>query len=130
MRAQAQDAPPLQLPALRVVASVGEPLNAEAVEGSAGPRTCCARYLVADRDRRDHDRLHAPSCIAAGAMGQPLAGLRAHVVKRLGRGALEVLDDRAEVEGELAFEAGWPGCFEPISVTRRITRLAFAKAST
>ena len=32
MRAQAQDAPPLQLPALRVVASVGEPLNAEAVE--------------------------------------------------------------------------------------------------
>ena len=112
MRAQAQDAPPLQLPALRVVASVGEPLNAEAVEW--GRRVL--GHAVRDTWWQTETGAIMIACTPRhasppGAMGQPLAGLRAHVVRRLGRGALEVLDDRAEVEGELAFEAGWPGMF-------------------
>ena len=57
MRAGADLARSFDLSALRFVASVGEPLNPEAVVwgeealGSPDPR-----QLVADRDRRDHDR--------------------------------------------------------------------------
>ena len=45
------------LSALRFIASVGEPLNPEAVVwGQRGVRPADPRQLVADRDRRDHDR--------------------------------------------------------------------------
>ena len=47
-------------PRLRFIASVGEPLNPEAVWwGKAGAGPTDSRQLVADRDGRHHDRQHA-----------------------------------------------------------------------
>lgn len=47
-----------EFPRLRFVASVGEPLNAEAVWWGKRVRAAHSRQLVADRDRWDHDREH------------------------------------------------------------------------
>ena len=108
------------LSALRLVASVGEPLNPEVVVwGTAGARPAGPRQLVADRDRRDHDRqLPRPCEIRPGSMGPPAA-------RRRGRGAgarrgrpgprsstaqvTEVAG--AGVGGELALRPGWPSMF-------------------
>ena len=61
------------------MASVGEPLNPEAVVwGERGLRPAVPRQLVADRDRRDHDRqLPRRWTIKPGSMGRPLPGIDA-----------------------------------------------------
>ena len=72
------------LAALRFMASVGEPLNPEAVLlGRRGVRPAVPRQLVADRDRRDHDRqLRRHWTVKPGSMGLPLPGIEAAVVER------------------------------------------------
>ena len=95
-------------------ASVGEPLNPEAVRvGRRGARPADPRQLVADRDRRDHDRqlrrrmddpagLDGPA--AARHRGRDRAPRRRR--RRVGVGCAS-----PDAEGELALRPGWPSMF-------------------
>jgi acetyl-CoA synthetase len=98
------------LPALRFVASVGEPLNPEAVtwglEAFGLPihdnwwQTETGGIMVAN---------YAALPIKPGSMGKPLPGIEAAIVARDGA-AVRVLTE-PETEGELALRAGWPSMF-------------------
>jgi acetyl-CoA synthetase len=98
------------LPALRFVASVGEPLNPEAVswgiEAFGLPihdnwwQTETGGIMVAN---------YAALAIKPGSMGKPLPGIEAAIVAREG-GRVRVLTE-PDVEGELALRAGWPSMF-------------------
>ncbi|QID18436.1 AMP-binding protein [Nitrogeniibacter mangrovi] len=109
MHARAGEAAPLPLPRLRVAACVGEPLNPEVVEWG---RQVLGRPV---RDTWWQTETGAIMIAAAdtppGAMGRPLAGIEAHVVRRRAGGGIEHLDDRGAAQGELALEAGWPAMF-------------------
>lgn len=112
MRARPAERFALDLPGLRVVASVGEPLNPEVVEWG--------RQMLGQRIRDTWWQTETGAIMiantpagasAVGAMGRPVIGVRAHLVRRLPLGLIHVLDDHAAAEGELAFETGWPAMF-------------------
>jgi acetyl-CoA synthetase len=98
------------LSALRFIASVGEPLNPEAV-------------VWGDRvlGRPIHDNWWqsetggimiancAPMDIKPGSMGKPLPGIEAEIVRRT-NGSVEVIE-APDVDGELALRRGWPSMF-------------------
>ncbi len=102
-------------PALRFVASVGEPLNPEAVwwgkDALGLPihdnwwQTETGGIMIANTPAFD---------IKPGSMGRPLPGVEACIVEHL-----EAEDepprvrviDQPDVEGELALKAGWPSMF-------------------
>jgi acetyl-CoA synthetase len=98
------------LPRLRFVASVGEPLNAEAVrwgvEALGQPihdnwwQTETGGILVAN---------YAAMDIRPGSMGRPLPGIEVAILRRGPDGALVRV--AAGEEGELAVRRGWPGQF-------------------
>jgi len=98
-------------PDLRFVASVGEPLNAEAVwwgqETLGLPihdnwwQTETGGIMIANTPAMD---------IKPGSMGKPLPGVDAFVVRRREGDAPEVIE-AADEEGELALRAGWPSMF-------------------
>lgn len=98
----------LDLTALRFMASVGEPLNPEAVVWSAEAfgrpfhdnwwQTETGGVMIAN---------YASMDVKPGSMGRPLPGIEAAVVRRTPEGGVEVVD-RPGVEGELALKAGWP----------------------
>jgi acetyl-CoA synthetase len=96
---------------LRFIASVGEPLNPEAVvwgrETFGLPihdnwwQTETGGIMIANL---------ASQPIKPGSMGRPLPGVEAGIVRRReGGGIEEVLE--ANVEGELALRPGWPSMF-------------------
>ncbi|MGE5104639.1 MAG: acetate--CoA ligase [Betaproteobacteria bacterium] len=98
-------------PSLRFVASVGEPLNPEAVwwgEDAFGLpihdnwwQTETGGIMIANTPAMD---------IKPGSMGKPLPGVDAFIVRRHDDGACEEI--RApDVEGELALRRGWPSMF-------------------
>jgi acetyl-CoA synthetase len=97
--------------ALRFVASVGEPLNPEAVwwgrEALGLPihdnwwQTETGGIMIANTPAQD---------IRPGSMGRPLPGVEAFVVRRNDDGSCDVIDAPG-VEGELALHAGWPSMF-------------------
>jgi acetyl-CoA synthetase len=99
------------LPALRLVATVGEPLNPEAVwwgqEALGLPihdtwwQTETGGIMIANLPALD---------IKPGAMGRPLPGVEAAVVRRRTDGTVEVIPE-CNVEGELALKSGWPSMF-------------------
>ncbi len=98
-------------PKLRFVASVGEPLNPEAVwwgqEVLGRPihdnwwQTETGGIMIANTPAMD---------IKPGSMGKPLPGVEALIVRRPEGGAVEVVDE-PDTEGELALRAGWPSMF-------------------
>ncbi|MBK7665757.1 MAG: acetate--CoA ligase [Sterolibacteriaceae bacterium] len=98
-------------PDLRLVASVGEPLNPEAVwwgiEVLGLPihdnwwQTETGAIMIANTVAMD---------IKPGSMGKPLPGVDASLVRRREGGGVERLD-AADAEGELALRAGWPSMF-------------------
>ena len=105
------------LSALRFIASVGEPLNPEAVmwglEAFGLPihdnwwQTETGGIMIAN---------FAASDIRPGSMGRPLPGIDATILLRDDHGEVVVRDGRAvEVEagaeGELALRPGWPSMF-------------------
>ena len=109
MRAGAAVARRFETPALRFIASVGEPLNPEAVlwgqEAFGLPihdnwwQTETGGIMVAN----------FPSmAIRPGSMGRPLPGVEAAIVKRSEAG-IEIA--RVGEEGELALRRGWPSMF-------------------
>ena len=97
-------------PDLRFVASVGEPLNPEAVvwgnEALGLPihdnwwQTETGGILIANTAGQE---------IRPGSMGRPLPGITAGVVKRTADG-VELITEPG-VEGELAVRPGWPSMF-------------------
>ncbi|HSN22164.1 MAG TPA: acetate--CoA ligase [Usitatibacter sp.] len=100
-----------RFPKLRFVASVGEPLNPEAVwwgEDVLGMpihdnwwQTETGGIMIANTPAMD---------VKPGSMGKPLPGVDAHIVQRNADGTVRVLD-APDTEGELALRAGWPGMF-------------------
>jgi len=96
--------------ALRFCASVGEPLNPEAVvwgqEALGHPfhdnwwQTETGGIMIANFASMD---------IRPGSMGRPLPGVEAAIVRRA-EGRIEVID-APDVQGELALRPGWPSMF-------------------
>jgi acetyl-CoA synthetase len=99
------------LRALRFLASVGEPLNPEAVvwgqEAFGHPfhdnwwQTETGGIMIANFAGMD---------IRPGSMGRPLPGVDAAIVRRTGSGGVEAID-APDVQGELALRPGWPSMF-------------------
>jgi acetyl-CoA synthetase len=118
MKAGAEVAAGFDLSHLRFVASVGEPLNPEAVvwgqEALGLPvhdnwwQTETGGIMVANLAGAD---------IRPGSMGRPLPGVEVAVLARGPDGRAEVHDgevrevDRPDVDGELALRPGWPSMF-------------------
>jgi acetyl-CoA synthetase len=96
------------LPALRFIASVGEPLNPEAVWWGKEVlghaihdnwwQTETGGIMIANTPGFD---------IKPGSMGRALPGIDACIVQKDGAGVVTVIDE-AGVEGELALRRGWP----------------------
>jgi len=96
------------LPALRFMASVGEPLNPEAVlwglQAFGLPfhdnwwQTETGGIMVSN---------YAAMDIRPGSMGKPLPGITAAIVRRTDSGGVEVIAEPG-VDGELALKAPWP----------------------
>ncbi len=100
-----------RFPGLRFVASVGEPLNAEAVWWGKRVlglpihdnwwQTETGGIMIANTPAFD---------IKPGSMGRPLPGVDAYVVRRDDSGMISVVEQPG-VEGELALRQGWPSMF-------------------
>ena len=111
MKGGAQAARQRAYPRLRFIASVGEPLNPQAVlwgqEAFGLPihdnwwQTETGGIMVANY-------LSMP--IKPGSMGRPLPGIEAAVVQRLPDAHVRTIDEPG-VQGELALRAGWPSMF-------------------
>ncbi|MBK6632261.1 MAG: acetate--CoA ligase [Betaproteobacteria bacterium] len=108
MKAGAEIARKRAFPHLRFIASVGEPLNPEAVwwgkEVLGLPihdnwwQTETGGIMIANTPAFD---------IKPGSMGRPLPGIEAAIVKKDAAGKVSPVDT-ADTEGELALKAGWP----------------------
>jgi acetyl-CoA synthetase len=98
-------------PRLRFIASVGEPLNPEAVWWGKRVlglpihdnwwQTETGGIMIANTPAFD---------IKPGSMGRPLPGVDAFIVRSNDDGTVEVIDEPG-VEGELALKPGWPSMF-------------------
>ena len=98
-------------PRLRHMASVGEPLNAEAVtwgvEAFGMPfhdtwwQTETGAIMIAN---------FAACDVLPGSMGRAVPGIEAQVVRRAEGGKLEVIES-ADQAGEIALKPGWPSMF-------------------
>jgi acetyl-CoA synthetase len=98
-------------PHLRFMASVGEPLNPEAVVWSVGAfgrpfhdnwwQTETGGIMIAN---------YAAMDIKPGSMGRPLPGIEAAIVQRAENGRVVKLDEPGKL-GELALRPGWPSMF-------------------
>jgi len=108
MKAGAEIARKHAYPNLRFVASVGEPLNPEAVwwgkEVLGLPihdnwwQTETGGIMIANTPAFD---------VKPGSMGRPLPGIEATIVKKDAEGKVSPVDT-ADTEGELALKRGWP----------------------
>jgi acetyl-CoA synthetase len=111
MKAGSEPVRKYDLRALRFLASVGEPLNAEAVVWShevfGRPfhdnwwQTETGGIMIAN---------YAAMDIRPGSMGRPLPGVEAAIVRRVGKDHIEVVQ-APDVQGELALRPGWPSMF-------------------
>jgi acetyl-CoA synthetase len=115
MKAGAELARQFRFDRLRFIASVGEPLNPEAVwwgqEVLGLPihdnwwQTETGGIMIANTPALD---------IKPGSMGKPLPGVDAFVVRRRTENERTVgveIIDAPDIEGELALAAGWPSMF-------------------
>jgi acetyl-CoA synthetase len=118
MRAGTDAARAHALPRLRFVASVGEPLNPEAVRWGVDAfglpihdnwwQTETGGIMVAN---------YAATEIRPGSMGRPVPGIDVAILRRDDHGVVVDANGRPEVvdapmtEGELAIRRGWPSMF-------------------
>jgi acetyl-CoA synthetase len=110
MRANIEPRSRFDLSALRLIHSVGEPLNPEGVvwgERTLGLpihdnwwQTETGGIMIANYPAME---------IRPGSMGRPLPGIEAAIVRRTGDGKVEVVEPGEE--GELALRPGWPSMF-------------------
>jgi acetyl-CoA synthetase len=111
MKAGDEIARQYRFPKLRFIASVGEPLNPEAVWWGHDVlglpihdnwwQTETGGIMIANTPAMD---------IKPGSMGKPLPGVEAFIMRKDDDGVLHVVDAPG-VEGELALRAGWPAMF-------------------
>jgi len=111
MKGGADIAKKYAFPRLRFIASVGEPLNPEAVWWGRQVlglpihdnwwQTETGGIMIANTPAFD---------IKPGSMGRPLPGIDAAIVQRQENGSVQLLDASGK-EGELALRAGWPSMF-------------------
>ena len=111
MKAGLEAARARRYPALRFLASVGEPLNPEGVlwglEAFGLPfhdnwwQTETGGIMIAN---------YAAMDIRPGSMGKPVPGIDAAIVVREANGGVKPVDDPDQV-GELALRSGWPSMF-------------------
>ncbi len=111
MRAPEEQRRRFDLSRLRLVHSVGEPLNPEAViwgEKVLGLpihdnwwQTETGGIMIANYVSQE---------IRPGSMGLPLPGIEAAIVRRMADDRVETIEE-ADVEGELALRPGWPSMF-------------------
>jgi acetyl-CoA synthetase len=111
MKAGAEVARKYDLRALRFLASVGEPLNPEAVvwgkEAFSLPfhdnwwQTETGGIMIANFASMD---------IRPGSMGKPLPGIEAGIVRKTEDGEIEEITE-SDAQGELALRPGWPSMF-------------------
>jgi acetyl-CoA synthetase len=111
MKAGVELARKFETGALRFLASVGEPLNPEAVvwgqEALGRPfhdnwwQTETGGIMIANFAAMD---------VRPGSMGRPLPGVDAAIVRMLDEDRVEVLE-AADAQGELALRPGWPSMF-------------------
>ena len=111
MRSGLQPRRDYALSRLRLVHSVGEPLNPEAVvwgvEALGLPihdnwwQTETGGIMIANYPAME---------IRPGSMGRPLPGIEAAIMRRTASGEL-IRESRTDVEGELVLRAGWPSMF-------------------
>jgi acetyl-CoA synthetase len=100
-----------RLTSLRFLASVGEPLNPEAVTWGIDAfglpfhdnwwQTETGGIMIAN---------YAALDIRPGSMGRPLPGVDAAIVHRTANGDVVVVDE-PDMDGELALRPGWPSMF-------------------
>jgi acetyl-CoA synthetase len=118
---------------LRLIASVGEPLNPEAVVWGQSAfglpihdnwwQTETGGIMIANYPAMD---------IEPGSMGRPLPGVEAAILRRDRNGKVVVTGGQAEVvqepgvEGELALRPGWPSMFRGYLNDRARYRERFA----
>jgi acetyl-CoA synthetase len=99
------------LAALRFMASVGEPLNPEAVEWG---RMALGRPFHDNWWQTETGGImianFAAMDIKPGSMGKPLPGIEAAIVRRSSDGSVGVVT-APEEQGELALRPGWPSMF-------------------
>lgn len=110
MKAGAGMAKPYDLSSLRFAASVGEPLNPEAVVWGKDAlglpfhdnwwQTETGGILISN---------YACMDIRPGSMGKPLPGVEAAIVRQCESGVEEITEP--DVQGELALRPGWPSMF-------------------
>jgi len=111
MRLESDPLTAYDLSHLRFIASVGEPLNPEAVAWSMKTlkmpihdnwwQTETGGIMIANFAGMD---------IRPGSMGRPLPGVEAAIVKKLDDGSVEKIEEPF-VEGQLALKPGWPSMF-------------------
>ena len=111
MRAPDDQRRRFDLSRLRLVHSVGEPLNPEAVlwgEKTLGLpihdnwwQTETGGIMIANYLSQE---------IRPGSMGRPLPGIEAAIVRRGDGDSVELIDE-PDVEGELSLKPGWPSMF-------------------
>jgi acetyl-CoA synthetase len=111
MKAGAELARAHELPDLRFLASVGEPLNPEGVvfgeEAFGLPfhdnwwQTETGAIMIANFSALE---------IRPGSMGRTFPGIEAALVHRLKRGGVELVEEPG-AEGEIALRPGWPSMF-------------------
>jgi acetyl-CoA synthetase len=111
MKTGAEVARKYDLSSVRFMASVGEPLNAEAVVWSQETfgrpfhdnwwQTETGGIMIAN---------YASMDIRPGSMGRPLPGVRAAIVERVPGGDVKPVDVPMTA-GELALKTGWPSMF-------------------
>jgi acetyl-CoA synthetase len=110
---------PTDFPALRLVASVGEPLDAESVMWASKLfgvpvldtwwQTETGAIMIAN---------HLDELVRPGSMGRPVGGIEAALLERTADGDLVLnengdvrLIDDPEQSGEIALRVGWPSMF-------------------
>ncbi|AGZ49574.1 acetate--CoA ligase [Mycobacterium kansasii] len=111
IKAGAELAGHYRFPQLRFIASVGEPLNPEAVWWGKRVlglpihdnwwQTETGGIMIANTPAFD---------IKPGSMGRPLPGVDAYIVHQNDDGSTSVIEE-PDVEGELALKPGWPSMF-------------------
>lgn len=96
---------------LRIIHSVGEPLNPEVVKWGQETlglpihdnwwQTETGGIMIAN---------YASMDIRPGSMGRPLPGIEAAIVRRTNKNEMKIVEE-PEVEGDLALKPGWPSMF-------------------
>ena len=126
MKAGEETARKYTFPCLRFIASVGEPLNPEAVWWGKDVlglpihdnwwQTETGGIMIANTPAFD---------IKPGSMGRPLPGIDACIVSRDAQGDVHLIEE-AGVEGELALRRGWPSMFRGYLNNEERYRKSFA----